>query len=62
MGLGKFWGSIEFKGEICIGQNRRNFFHSFKRLDSALSLFGFAGFGLESVNELLQMCNLVLLL
>lgn len=39
-----------------------NPFHPLKRLDSALGLAGFGRFGAETVNILLQVCNLLLLL
>ncbi|MNS57998.1 hypothetical protein D3C72_909030 [compost metagenome] len=53
---------LELEGEVGLGQQRRHFFHALQRLDAALRLLGLAGLGLEAVDELLQVGDLVLLL
>ena len=41
---------------------RRNFFHAFQCLNTALRLFGFGGFGFETVDITLQVIDFQLLL
>jgi len=53
---------LELESEVGFGQQRRHFFHALQRLHAALCLLGLAGLGLEAVDELLQVGDLVLLL
>jgi hypothetical protein len=61
-GVGQVGGFLELEGELGIGQHRRDLLHALQRLDPALRLLGLAGLGLEAVDELLQVGDLVLLL
>ncbi len=61
-GVGQVGGLLEFKGEFGIGQHGRDFFHALDLLHAALRLLGLGGLGLEAVDELLQVGDLVLLL
>ncbi len=55
-------GSWNSKVKSALGQHRRHLFHALQRLDAALRLLGLGGLGLEAVDELLQVGDLVLLL
>jgi hypothetical protein len=60
--VGQVGRLLELEGEFGVGQHRRDLFHALQRLDAALRLLGLAGLGLEAVDELLQVGDLVLLL
>ncbi len=60
-GVGQVGRLLKFKREVGLSQHRCNFFHAFQGFDPALCLLGFAGLGLEPVNKLLQVGNLVFL-
>ena len=60
--VGQVVGFFEAEGELGIGQQWGHFFHALERFDPALCLLGLAGLGLEAVDELLQVGDLVLLL
>ena len=62
IGLGRLAGSLNSKVKSALGQHRRDLLHPLQRLDAALRLLGLAGLGLEAVDELLQVGDLVLLL
>ena len=53
---------LELESEFGIGQHRRDLLHPLQRFDPALRLLGLAGLGLETVDEQLQVGNLVRLL
>ena len=61
-GSGRFSGSLNSNLKSALGQHRRELLHALQRLDPALRLLGLAGLGLEAVDELLQVRDLVLLL
>jgi hypothetical protein len=61
-GVGQVGGLLELEGELGIGQHRRDLLHALQRLDPALGLLGLAGLGLEAVDELLEVGDLVGLL
>jgi hypothetical protein len=60
--IGDVAGFLEFEGEVGLGQQRRDLLHALQGLDAALRLLGLAGLGLEAVDELLQVGDLLLLL
>ncbi|CAM2143964.1 conserved protein of unknown function [Pararobbsia alpina] len=53
---------LEFEVELRIGEHGRDLLHAFERLDAALRLLRLRGLGLEPVDELLQMGDLLRLL
>ena len=53
---------MKFKMKRIIHIRRRNFFHAFQCLYATLRLFGFGGFGFETVDITLQVINFQLLL
>jgi hypothetical protein len=55
-------GGLEFEVELGVGQHRGDLLHPLQRLDPALGLLGLAGLGLEAVDELLEVGDLVGLL
>ena len=61
-GVGQVGRFFEFKGEVGVRHERRNFLHAVQCLDPALCLLGLAGLGFEAGDEFLQMRDLVLLL
>ena len=60
--VGQMKRFFEFEGEVGCRHHGGNLLHALQRFDPALSLFGFAGLGFESVDEVLQVRDLVLLL
>ncbi len=60
-GVGQAGGFAELEAELGVGQHGCDALHALQRLHPALRLFGFAGLGLEAVDELLQVGDLVLL-
>ena len=61
-GVGQAGGFAELELEVGFQQHRRDLLHAFQRLHAALRLLGLGGLGLEAVDELLQVGDLVLLL
>jgi hypothetical protein len=61
-GVGQAQGLAKLELEVGAGQHRGQLFHALQRLHAALRLLGLGGLGLEAVDELLQVGNLVLLL
>jgi hypothetical protein len=59
--VGQVGRLLELEAEVGLGQEGCHFFHALQRLDAALRLLGLAGLGLEAVDELLQVRDLVLL-
>ena len=60
-GVGQLARFVEGEAEFGIGQHRRDLFHALQGLDAALRLLGFGGLGLEAIDELLEVRDLVLL-
>ena len=60
-GVGELGWLDKFKGKVGAGEDGGYALHALKRLDAALRLFGFGGFGFEAVDEFLQVGDFVLL-
>ena len=60
--VGQVGRLLELELEFGIGQHRRDAFHALQRLHAALRLLGLGRLGLEAVDELLQVGDLLLLL
>jgi hypothetical protein len=53
---------LELEGELCVGKHWRDLLYALERLDPALRLLCLRGRGLETVDEFLQVGDLVHLL